>query len=202
MRVIAAFVALGACVPLIAPRVRAETVGEAAPITVSTALPSNITPGIPGISSNPTLGKAPAENPAPTPPEDRTGTDATADAVMQAAAPPAAPPKTAPAPVAAPAAVPAAAADTPDADAGKAASGDIQRIRIVRAALLKSFPQTPGAAGAAPTGGIAGLRVTSRDGKVILRGTVATQQLKDAAEARAASLVGGADNVDDRLNVQ
>ncbi len=169
-----------------------ETVGEAAPITVSTGLPSNIHSGVPGMSSNPTLNRVPAQNPAPTPAEDRPGTAPAADAATQIPAPP--PKPTAPAA--------AAAAPTGADDSDKPTGADLRRSAAVRDALRRAFPRKPGANGGPASGGIANLEVTSRGGKVILRGTVTTPQLKSAAEARAASIVGGAGNVDDRLLVR
>jgi hypothetical protein len=169
-----------------------ETVGEASPVTVSTSLPSNINSGVPGMSSNPTLNGLPAQNPAPTPAEGRLGTVPTEDAVTQAPPPPQKPP----------ALDGAAAIEVKPAEPAEPTAADLQRGRLVRDALLKSFPRAPGTDGAAATGGIDGLKVTSRNGRVQLRGTVRTRQLKDAAAARAAAVVGGPGNVDDRLVVK
>jgi len=188
MKHFATFVCLGAfALPAAAAP---QTVGEASPVTVSTGLPSNINSGVPGMNSNPTLNGVPAQNPSPTPAEDRPGTAPAADAVTQIPAPPANP--------AASAAVAEASVD----DADKPTAADLRRGAAVRDALRKAFPRKPGVNGGPATDGIADLEVTSRGGKVILRGAVKTPQLKTAAETRAASIVGGPGNVDDRLIVK
>lgn len=67
-------------------------------------------------------------------------------------------------------------------------------------------PQVPrapsvGTEGGPTSGGIRGLRVKARDGKVILKGTVRSQAQKDRAGSRAAAVVGK-QNVDNQLIVK
>jgi|GEM_PF-2900535 len=85
---------------------------------------------------------------------------------------------------------------------GQTSAADRQLSRKERDALTQAFPTNPGENGAAATGGIGGLRVTSRNGKVTLRGTVGTQQEKDEAAAKAAAIAGGESNVDNELIVK
>jgi hypothetical protein len=177
-----------------------DTIGEPAPPTVSTALPSNISQGVPGDTSNPTLNSTPAQNPAPTPAPERVGASPLPDPVPTQAPVPTQTPAVAPvavaAAVAAPSAPPPASTGPSVPIAEKPASADRRRARAAATALRRAFPATPGA------DGVQGLTVAARGGKLILRGTVSTQRLKDAVAAKAAAIVGGAADVDDQLVVR
>lgn len=84
----------------------------------------------------------------------------------------------------------------------RGSESDVNESRRVTDVLNQSFPQTPGVNGASATGGISNLSVRSHNGKVTLRGSVDTQEQKDAAAQRAAALVGGKQNVDNEIIVK
>ena len=79
---------------------------------------------------------------------------------------------------------------------------NIQQDSRVANALNQAIPQVQSFSGPASFGGISNLNVTNQNGMETIQGNVQTQQQKDAAGARAASLVGGQQNVDNQLIVK
>lgn len=84
----------------------------------------------------------------------------------------------------------------------KPTAKDLKQSQRITDALNQAIPPVRSFSETGEFGGIAGLKVTSRKGRVLLQGSVKTEQQKTAAAARAAAMVGGAQNVDNEIVVE